>query len=93
MKNSFKKALTIFKYLAITFSMAYWVSIIIDDWVFIEKYWAEQWVEFIGRWFLWFSIYFLAFSIYYWITLTVIILIYFKLILRTKTNDRHIERK
>lgn len=93
MKNGFKKALTIFKYLAIVFTIVYWIGIIIDDWVFIEKYWTEHWSEYIGGWFVWFSIFFLAFSIYYWIIATIIILVYLKLILRIKTNNRKLERK
>jgi hypothetical protein len=91
MKIGFKKALTIFKYLTILFTIVYWIGIIIDDCVFIEKYWSERWVEFIRGWFVWFSIYFFAFSIYYWITATIIVLIYFKLIHRTKTNVGYIK--
>jgi hypothetical protein len=93
MKNSFKKALTIFKYLAILFTVVYWVGIFIDDCVFFEKYFTQHWVEYISVWFIYFSIYFLLFSIYYWTTAIIIIFIYFKLILRIKSNHRYIERK
>lgn len=87
MKIGFKKALTIFKYLAIVFTIVYWIGIVIDDWVFIEKYWAEKWAEYIGGWFVWYAIFFLAFSIYYWLIATIIILIYCKLILRVKIRE------
>lgn len=86
MKKAFKKALTIFKYLTILFTIVYWVGIIIDDWVFIEKYWTEHWAEYIGGWFVWFLIFLFGFSIYYWGIATIMILIYFKLFLKTKSN-------
>lgn len=87
MKNGFKRALKIFKYLVFVFSIVYWIVIVIDDWVFIEKYWTEKWARYIGGWFVWYSIFFLTFSIYYWIIATIIIMIYFKLILRRKTKE------
>lgn len=92
MKEGFKKAGKIFKYLAILFTIAYWVFIVIDDWVFIENYWTERWAEYIGIWFIWFLIYFLTLSFYYWGISTIVILIYYKLIQRNKTADnQHVE--
>ncbi len=41
MKNSFKKALNIYKYLAILFSIAFWIYMVIDDYIFIEKFWNK----------------------------------------------------
>lgn len=93
MKKGFKKALFIFKYLTIIFSIVYWTGVTIDDWGFIKKYWSEHWIEYIENWFMWFSIYFLVFSIYYWIIASVIILIYFKLIPRIKSNIKSLESK
>lgn len=87
MKVGFKRAGKIFKYLTVLFVIAYWAYIVIDDWVFIEKYWTEHWIEYIGIWTAWFLIYFLAFSFLYWITATIIVLIYFKLLLRNRMND------
>lgn len=87
MKKGFKKAGNIFKYLTIIFAIVYWIFIIIDDWAFIEKYWSENWLEYIGIWIVWFLIYFLAFSMYYWIIVTIVILIYYKFILKNKKNS------
>ncbi|MBN9293143.1 MAG: hypothetical protein J0G96_04090 [Flavobacteriia bacterium] len=84
MKAGFKKAGNVFKYLSILFAIIYWIYIIIDDWGFIEKYWTENWAEYIGGWFVWFLIYFLGFTLYYWAIATIIILMYYKLILRLK---------
>lgn len=82
MKDSFKKALTFFKYLSILFSVGFWIYMIIDDWCFIEKYWDTNWLESIGIWILYFIAYFLAFTFYYWLTASVIILVYHKIIKR-----------
>ena len=84
MKAEFKKAGKIFKYLAILFSVVYWIYIIIDDWVFIEQYWVEHWGQYIIVWGFWFLIYFLVFSFYYWVAATIVILIYYKLIRKEK---------
>ena len=82
MRNSFKRALTLFKYLFIIFSIGYWIYMIIDDWVFIEEYWDTNWLEYIQIWTMYFIAYILAFSFYYWLTTSVVILIYHKLIKR-----------
>ena len=84
MKSGFKKAVNVFKYLAILFTIIYWTYIIIDDWGFIEKYWTEKWDEYIGGWFVLFLIYFLGFTLYYWGIAAIIILVYYKLILKLK---------
>jgi hypothetical protein len=84
MKNSFRKAFTIFKYLSIIFTVAFWIYMVNDDYVFIEEYGIT--FEGIGLWFLWFFGYFLAFTFYFWIISSAIILIYHKLIKRTKVS-------
>lgn len=91
MKAGFKKAGNVFKYLSILFAIIYWIYIIIDDWGFIEKYWIENWTEYIGGWFVWFLIYFLGFTLYYWAITTIIILMYYKLILRLKKNRQQLK--
>lgn len=83
MKNSFKKALGLFKYLLILFSIVYWIYVVIDDWNFIEEYWDTNWLEYIQIWTMYFIAYILAFSFYYWLATSVVILIYHKLIKRT----------
>ncbi|MES2411550.1 MAG: hypothetical protein V4535_08925 [Bacteroidota bacterium] len=83
MKNSFKKALRLFKYLLILFSITYWIYIVIDDWNFIEEYWDTNWLEYIQIWIMYFIAYVLTFIFYYWLIATAIVLIYHKLIKRT----------
>lgn len=84
MKDSFKKTLRLFKYLSIVFTVAFWIYMIVDDYVFIDKYGVTM--KGIGLWFLWFLVYFLAFAIYYWTICTAAIVIYFKIIKRVKVR-------
>jgi hypothetical protein len=80
MKNSFKKALKIYKYLAVFFSIIYWVYIVIDDYGFIERYWPNNLLEYLGLWMVYFLMYFIGFSFYYWVAAIVVVLIYHKII-------------
>jgi hypothetical protein len=84
MKTSFKKALKLFKYLAIIFSVVFWIYMIYDDYIFIEKYGVN--LEGIWLWFLWYFVYFLGFTFYYWAIGSLMILVYHKLIKRTKIS-------
>jgi hypothetical protein len=84
MKTSFKKTLKTFKYLAIIFSVVFWIYMIYDDYIFIEKYGLR--LEYIGGWFLWYFVYLLGFSFYYWGIASIIILIYHKFVKRTKAS-------
>lgn len=81
MKNSFKKALKIFKPLAILFTMLFWIYVVYDDYIFIEKYGLR--FESIGGWFVWYCMYLLAFALYYWGIASITILIYHKLVKRS----------
>lgn len=80
MKEAFIKSLKIFKYLFLLFTLVYWIGIIIDDWVFIEKYWKTNLLEYLFSWFLYFLVFSLVFSVYFWIITSLIILIYHKII-------------
>lgn len=80
MKDSYKKAWKIFKYLFLLFALIYWVGVIIDDWVFIEKYWETNWLEYIGIWMRYFLAFSLTLSFYYWLIGTILILINQKII-------------
>jgi len=80
MEKSFYTSLNIFKYIFIAFCLIYWIGIIIDDWVFIEKYWSSNWVVYVGIWAAWFLIYSLMLSLFYWGSATLIILINHKII-------------
>jgi len=80
MKAGINKAYTIFKYLSILFMIAYWVYVIIGDYVLIKEYWNTNWLEYLEIWFLYFIVYILGFSLYYWLISMIVILIYFKLI-------------
>ena len=82
MKNAFKKTFKIFKYLAIIFTVVFWIYMIYDDFIFIEKYGLR--LEYIGLWFIWYFIYFLGFAFYFWVIASVIILVYHKVVKRTK---------
>lgn len=89
MKYGFIKAGRIFKYLLILFTLGYWIFIVVDDWVFIEKYWTDRWDMYIEIWFRWFIVCLLAFTFYYWLLSLIIIFIYYKLIVQNqKTNLR-----
>jgi hypothetical protein len=85
-KDAFKPAWKIFKYLSVLFSVIYWIAIVIDDYVFIEKYWTMAnwaWLGYIGLWILYFVFYFLAFSFYFWVAAAIVIVVYRKLIKRS----------
>lgn len=77
MKDSFNIALKIFKYLSLVFTIAFWIYLINDDYVFIKDGITLEEIE---MWFMWYLAYFLAFTFYFWIISSVIILIYHKLI-------------
>lgn len=73
MKNGFKKALTIFKYISAIFTVVFWIYVIYDDYIFIEKYgWSVQSVI---SWFVWFIMYFITFSVYFWILSSTVIIL------------------
>ena len=84
MKAAFKKTWIVFKYLFLLFALIYWVVVIIDDWAFIEQYWATNWLEYLRIWALYFLAYSLAFSFYFWSISAVSILVYHKIIKRRK---------
>lgn len=83
MKDSFKRAWKIYLILLSILSVIFWVYMIYDDWIFVEKYGIS--LEGIWLWFLWYLGYCLiAFSIYYWTLTTIGILIYHKV--KSKKN-------
>ena len=92
MKNSFKKALKLYKYLCLLLTIVYWIYIVIDDYGFIGKYWDTNWSEYLVIWTLYFLAYLLGFSIYYWTLSKIIILIYYKLI-KTKNDTSNITQE
>lgn len=90
MKSSIKIAVKLYKYLFVLYLIAFWVYIIIDDYVFIEKYWSTRWLEYIGGWFIYFLLFFIGLSIYYWVTTMVLIIFLHykkKFSLRNKTKN------
>lgn len=81
MKRSFKTAWKVYLVLLTILSIAFWVYMIYDDWVFVEKYGIS--LEAIWNWFLWYLGYcFMALTIYYWIPVSIGILVHKKLIRR-----------
>jgi len=85
MKNAFQLANRIYGYLFLAYVLAFGVFIVIDDWVFVVKYWSENWLQMIGGWLLWCLIIGIVLSIYYWIVVSVLILLYYQLIKPKKT--------
>jgi hypothetical protein len=80
MKDSLRRGLKFYKYLSLIFSVSYWIYIVIDDYIFIEKYWESHWLEYLGIWSTYFLIYFVAFSCYFWIVTMLVVLIDIKVI-------------
>ena len=76
MRPLFSKAFRIYKYLALLFTIGYWIYALIDDWHFIEEYWDSQWPEYLAIWALYFLLYFVNFSVYFWLCSLLVILIY-----------------
>ena len=87
MKSGFNKAGKIYKVLAVLFTIAFWLYTIIDDWVFIEKFGKEILLDHFVSWTIWYLIYLLAFSFYYWLGATVLLLTYYKVILRKESSN------
>ncbi len=88
MKALFKKAFTFYKYAALLFTVIYWVYLLVDDWIFIEKYSSSmstiQKLDHLAVWMVYFAVYFLSFTIYYWLIALVSISVYHLWIKRTK---------
>lgn len=86
MNHFIKVAFKIFNYLSLAFVIIYWVYLIIDDWIFIEKYTGTGWLDadHVAIWFLYFLIYFLGFSVYYWTIVFTVIVLYYKILPRLK---------
>ena len=80
MKTAFIKAWKVFMYLFLLFTLLYWAGVIVDDWVFIQNYWATNWPEYLEIWALYFLVYALAFTAFFWGVVTVAIVFYTKVI-------------
>jgi hypothetical protein len=82
MKASIKKAFTFYKYAALLFTVIYWVYVIIDDWIFIEKYSsgmsAIEMLNHLTVWLMYFAVYFLSFTFYFWLIILASIFVYHK---------------
>ena len=87
MEKGYKKARKVFTYLIIMFTVAYWVYTPVDDWISVKKFWTESWLEFLDEWIASFAIYLLIGSLYYWTLATIVILIYYKIVLPHKVNQ------
>ncbi len=82
MKTSFRKAWKIYKYLVFILTPIFLIGMVIDDWVFVERYWSMNWFEYIYHWFLYCLVYGFAFSVYYWIVASVLIIVYHRIFKR-----------
>jgi len=82
MKIGFKNALKVFKYLSVAFSIVYWIYVIFDDYIFIEKYGLSFWAMYLGIWVAYFFFYFLVFAFWFWIISSVIIIVHLKFLQR-----------
>jgi hypothetical protein len=76
MKKAFQLASRIYIYLFFTYVLVFGVFIVYDDWVFVVKYWSDNWLQMIGGWLLWCLIIGFVLSIYYWIIAFGSILLY-----------------
>jgi uncharacterized membrane protein YecN with MAPEG domain len=76
MKQSLKKAATIFKYLFVLFTIIFWIGVVIDDYSLIQNYWKSNWSGYLETWFLYFITFSAAFTFYYWTAAIIIILIF-----------------
>lgn len=84
MKVSFKKALKIFKYLFLLATVVYWVTVVSDDWSFVEDNWEEQWPKYVAIWTMYYFVFMFAISLYFWAAASLIILVYHKIVLPRK---------
>lgn len=84
MKSGFKTAIKFYKFFVIAFTTIFFMYLIIDDWVFIEKYGATHWFEYLTTWLLWYLVYLLGCSVYYWFIASTLVLIYYKIYLPRK---------
>lgn len=80
MKKAFSISFKIFIYLFLLYSICFWIWIIIDDWILIETNWSDFWLSYISLWALWWLAFGFVFSFYYWGILSVLIIVYHKLI-------------
>lgn len=80
MDIAISKAIKIYRYSLILFTIGYWIYVIIDDYNFIVEYWSSSWLMYLGIWLLYYIAYLVAFSIYFWIATAVIIFIYHKVV-------------
>lgn len=80
------KTWKVYKVLILLFSIIYWIGIVIDDWVFIEKYWSTNWDSYILTWSAWYFLYLIYFSILFWLIGGVISLVVY---LYTKNRKKH----
>ena len=87
MNRSYKIALRVYKYSAILATLIYCIYMVIDDYVFIEKYWDEHWLQYLGIWGLYFLVYFVIFSLYFGLASMAVILIYHKVIKRYSSKN------
>lgn len=78
MKDRIKQVFKVYKYLSVIFFLSYWIYIVVDDYIFIEKYWQSHWLEYLGLWTFYFFMYFIGFSSYFWIAAVLVIIIYLK---------------
>lgn len=73
MEKSLSRAIKVFKYLFVLFSLVFWIGMVIDDWVLVEKYWKENWLMYLGAWFVYYVMYSFVFSCIYWSAASVFI--------------------
>jgi hypothetical protein len=80
MKDLLRQTFKIYKYFSLAFFLAYSIYIVMDDYIFIEKYWESYWLEYLGLGIIYFLMYFLVFSFYFWIVAIGAIFVYSKII-------------
>jgi len=82
MKKTISFALRIYKIIVPLSIFIFCVYMVVDDYMFIEKYWEVNWTEHLGLWLMYLLVFFVVLSIYYWVFSLAIIFTYHKLIKR-----------
>lgn len=89
MRESFKKALRLYKWLTIIFIIGFTVYLLVDDFSFWSTYPKSNLPEMLLNASIWLLIYTIMYSVYYWLIITGCILIYNRMIKPKKILNRN----
>ncbi len=81
MDKALLKALKLFLWLSILFFAGYWLYALYDDYELIARYGFD--IKFVLIWLLYFLPFFSCFAVIYWLAVTAVLLLYYKIIRRS----------